>query len=73
MKSGTEEKNKHAIGIDSPSALELQEGVMQVVMGVIVVAATLVGVWGIVSLFGGRQAGGLVGMAKGWMAAIGVM
>jgi hypothetical protein len=73
MKSGTEEKSKYATGIDSPSALELQEGVMQVVMGVIVVAATLVGVWGIVSLFGGLQAGGLVGMGKGWMTAIGIM
>ena len=73
MKPRTEEKNRYATGIDSQSALEFQEGVMQVAMGIIVLAAALVGVWGVISLFGGLQAGGVAGMAKGWMTAIGVM
>ena len=73
MKTGTEEKNSTASGIGTPSAIELQEGVMQVAMGVIVTAAALVGVWGVISLFGGIQAGGIVGIAKGWMMAIGGM
>lgn len=73
MKPRTEERNKSVSGIDSQSALEFQEGVMQAAMGLIVVAAFLVGIWGVISLFGGLQAGGLIGMAKGWMAALGGM
>ena len=71
MKTGTEEKNSTTSGIGTPSTVEFQEGVMQVAMGVIVIAAALVGVWGVLSLFGGIQAGGIAGIAKGWMTAIG--
>jgi hypothetical protein len=73
MKPGTDERNRSASGIDSQSALEFQEGVMQAAMGIIVVAAALVGIWGLISLFGGLQAGGIIGIAKGWMSAIGGM
>ncbi len=73
MKPGTDERNRSTSGIDSQSALEFQEGVMQAAMGILAVAAVLVGVWGLISLFGGLQAGGIIGIAKGWMAAIGGM
>ena len=73
MKPRTEERNRNASGIDSQSALEFQEGVMQAAMGIMVVAAALVGIWGVISLFGGLQAGGLIEITKGWMAAVGGM
>jgi hypothetical protein len=73
MKPRTEERNRNASGIDSQSALEFQEGVMQAAMGIMVVAAALVGIWGVISLFGGLQAGGIIEMAKGWMTALGGM
>ena len=73
MKPRTEERNREASGIDSRSALEFQEGVLQAAMGIIVAAASLIGIWGVISLFGGLQAGGLVGIVKGWMSAIGGM
>ena len=73
MKTGTDEKNRYASEIETPSGLEFQEGVMQAAMGVIVLAAALVGAWGLISLFGGIQAGGIAGIVKGWMAAVGGM
>ena len=71
MKSGTEENNRYASEVDSHSTVEFQEGVMQVAMGAIVLAAALIGIWGVISLFGGIEAGGISGLAKGWMTAIG--
>ncbi|MBU0484354.1 MAG: hypothetical protein KKB30_07555 [Proteobacteria bacterium] len=58
-------------GVNSNSVLELQEGTMQVVVGIIFATAAIIGIWGLISLFGGIvMAGGILEAAREWMGAI---
>jgi len=66
----TGHKNEASSGIDTGSMLEIQEGVMQVVMGIMVVAAAMIGIWGFISLLGGIQSGGLLELGRDWLNAI---
>jgi hypothetical protein len=70
MKPGTTEQHKGVSGIDTGAMIEIQEGVMQVAMGVMIVAAALVGIWGFISLFGGIQSGGLLELGRDWLNAV---
>ncbi|MBU0676460.1 MAG: hypothetical protein KJ950_17630 [Proteobacteria bacterium] len=57
--------------IQTNSLFEFHEGAMQVVMGLIVASAAIVGLWGFISLFTGiGLGGGIIEMARGWMNAI---
>ena len=70
MKHETTEQHNVASGINTGAMIEIQEGVMQAAMGVMIVAAALVGIWGFISLFGGIQSGGLLELGRDWLSAV---
>ena len=66
-----EGRDKGTIKIDQKLALDFQEGVMQTALVVVSLAAGLIGVWGVLSLFGGiAMGGGIMEMARGWLSSI---
>jgi len=70
----TNGKEKGTDGIDQQTMMDFQEGVMQAALGVMALAAVLVGAWGLLSLFGGiTMGGGIMEMARSWISAIGGM
>jgi len=71
MSSGREER----IGkINQQTVLDIQDGVMQAALGAVALTAALVGIWGLLSLFGGIVlGGGVMEMARGWISAVGGM
>ncbi|NTV15746.1 MAG: hypothetical protein HGA96_17755 [Desulfobulbaceae bacterium] len=59
--------------IDQQSLLDFQDGVLQTAMVIMTVAATLIGIWGIISLCSGiALSGGVLEMAKGWLGSVGI-
>lgn len=75
MKSIMSNKDDESIGkIDQQSLMEFHDGVMQAAIVAVTVVAALVGIWGLMSLFGGIvMGGGVAEMARGWLGAIGVI
>jgi hypothetical protein len=70
----TEEKKTGVSRIEQEQMLEMQDGVMQAAMAVLTLAVALVGVWGLLSLFGGIALGGGIGeIIRGWYGAVGGM
>lgn len=74
MKTTLSDGRDKGIGnIDQQSLLDFQDGVVQTAMVVMTMAAALVGVWGILSLFSGiALGGGVLEMARGWLSSVGM-
>ncbi|MBU0481791.1 MAG: hypothetical protein KKG47_11900 [Proteobacteria bacterium] len=71
MNTNTGNQKAASEGINTNSAPELQEGVMQVAMGLLIATAAAIGIWGLVSLFSGiTMTGGILDMITGWMSAV---
>ena len=71
MNTNTSQQETAREAMNSNSLPEVQEGVMQVAMGILVVTAAIVGIWGLVSLFAGiSMEGGVLDMVNGWMNAV---
>ena len=75
MKTTITSGHEKGIGkIDQQSVLDFQDGVVQAAMVVMVLAAALIGLWGVVSLCSGiALGGGVLEMATNWLAAVGLM
>ena len=68
------EREESVEKINQQTVLDVQDGVMQAALGAVALIAALVGVWGLLSLFGGiALGGGVMEMARGWISAIGGM
>ena len=64
--------NKNEKDLESEDVLQnISAGVSQFWMGLIVIMAALIGIWGFLCLVSGLSSGGFAGMIKGWLAAIG--
>ena len=71
MNTNTSQHKTANEGINSNSVPEIQEGVMQVAMGLLIATAAIVGIWGLVSLFAGiSMEGGILDMITGWINAV---
>ncbi len=71
MNTNTSQQKEVNEGINSNAIPEIQEGVMQVVMGLLIATAAIVGIWGLTSLFAGiSMEGGILDMITGWMSAV---
>jgi len=66
-------ENSMAVGTVDVNALDrVNTGIVQVSVGLVVMLTGLAGIWGVASLISAMaQNGGLSGMVRGFMAAIG--
>ena len=58
-------------GLDSEDVRELEKGTSQVVMGVIIAMAGMLGSWGLLCLVSAVTGeAGILGAARGWISAV---
>ncbi len=62
---------KQGLGLGELDQEAIGEGISQAGVGVILVLATLIGVWGIACLVGGMiSMGGIIEMGRNWLTAV---
>jgi len=70
-KARTEKERTGSAGLEITSIDKITRDASEVGMGVIMVMAALIGIWGIACLIGGiANSGGIADLANGWLAAV---